>query len=76
MEQLIYFDNAATSFPKPAPVYTYMDQFFRRAGVNPGRSGYDLCIDTGRVDFIAAREMIVTLVESLRRSEELPQHRI
>lgn len=49
MEHLIYFDNAATSFPKPAPVYTYMDQFFRRAGVNPGRSGYDLCIEAGQL---------------------------
>ena len=47
MEQLIYFDNAATSFPKPENVYTFMDQFFRRAGVNPGRSGYDLCIEAG-----------------------------
>jgi cysteine desulfurase family protein len=49
MEQLIYFDNAATSFPKPAPVYTFMDQFFRRAGVNPGRSGYDLCVEAGQL---------------------------
>lgn len=49
MEQLIYFDNAATSFPKPVPVYTFMDQFFRRAGVNPGRSGYDLCIEAGQL---------------------------
>lgn len=46
---LIYFDNAATSFPKPAPVYTFMDEFFRRAGVNPGRSGYDLCIEAGQL---------------------------
>ncbi len=49
MEQLIYFDNAATSFPKPEAVYTFMDQFFRRAGVNPGRSGYDLCIEAGQL---------------------------
>lgn len=49
MEQLIYFDNAATSFPKPAAVYTFMDQFFRRAGVNPGRSGYDLCVEAGQL---------------------------
>lgn len=49
MEHLIYLDNAATSFPKPEPVYTFMDQFFRRAGVNPGRSGYDLCIEAGQL---------------------------
>jgi cysteine desulfurase family protein len=49
MEPLIYIDNAATSYPKPEPVYTFMDQFFRRAGVNPGRSGYDLCIEAGQL---------------------------
>lgn len=49
MEGLIYLDNAATSFPKPESVYRFMDQFFRRAGVNPGRSGYDLCIEAGQL---------------------------
>lgn len=49
MEPLIYIDNAATSYPKPEPVYTFMDQFFRRCGVNPGRSGYDLCIEAGQL---------------------------
>jgi cysteine desulfurase family protein len=49
METLIYIDNAATSYPKPEQVYTFMDQFFRRAGVNPGRSGYDLCIEAGQL---------------------------
>lgn len=49
MEPLIYIDNAATSFPKPEPVYAFMDRFFRRCGVNPGRSGYDLCIEAGQL---------------------------
>ncbi len=44
---LIYLDNGATSFPKPEEVYRFMDQFYRRYGVNPGRSGYDLCIESG-----------------------------
>lgn len=47
MENLIYLDNAATSYPKPDEVYTFMDAFYRRFGVNPGRSGYDLCMETG-----------------------------
>lgn len=49
MQPLIYIDNAATSYPKPEPVYAFMDQFFRRCGVNPGRSGYDLCIEAGHL---------------------------
>jgi cysteine desulfurase/selenocysteine lyase len=47
MENLIYLDNAATSYPKPDEVYTFMDSFYRSFGVNPGRSGYDLCMETG-----------------------------
>ena len=49
MDPIIYLDNAATSYPKPEPVYLFMDQFFRRAGVNPGRSGYDLCMEAGQL---------------------------
>ena len=46
---LIYLDNAATSFPKPEDAYVFMDQFYRTHGVNPGRSGYDLCMETGQL---------------------------
>ena len=49
MENLIYLDNGATSFPKPDEVYTFMDSFYRAFGVNPGRSGYDLCMETGEL---------------------------
>jgi cysteine desulfurase family protein len=47
MDKLIFLDNGATSFPKPKEVYDFMDYFFRNFGVNPGRSGYDLCLETG-----------------------------
>ncbi len=46
-KSLIYFDNAATSWPKPESVYTFMDEFYRSHGVNPGRSGYDLAMEAG-----------------------------
>jgi cysteine desulfurase family protein len=49
MSKLIFLDNGATSFPKPEEVYRYMDYFFRNYGINPGRSGYDLCMETGLV---------------------------
>ena len=44
---LIYFDNAATSWPKPESVYRFMTDFYRSTGVNPGRSGYDLALEAG-----------------------------
>ena len=45
MKEHYYFDNAATSWPKPEAVYQYMDQFFRAYGVNPGRSGHALAVE-------------------------------
>lgn len=49
MSQMIYLDNSATSFPKPAEVYEYMDKFYRTHGVSPGRSGFDAAIETEEV---------------------------
>ncbi len=49
MSDLIFLDNGATSYPKPEEVYTFMDHFYRNFGVNPGRSGYDLCMETGEL---------------------------
>lgn len=49
MESLIYLDNGATSFPKPESVYGFMNDFYRNNGVSPGRSGYDLSIETGNI---------------------------
>lgn len=37
---MAYFDNAATTFPKPDCVYEFMDQFYRNAGGNAGRGQY------------------------------------
>lgn len=46
-KELIYFDNAATAWPKPEPVYNFMIDFYRKTGVNPGRSGFDLALEAG-----------------------------
>lgn len=42
MKEYFYFDNAATTWPKPEPVYRFMDEFYRSHGVNPGRTGFQL----------------------------------
>ena len=49
MSQLIYLDNSATTFPKPEAVYQFMDTFYRKHGVNPGRSGFDAAIETEEI---------------------------
>ena len=48
-DNLIYLDNAATSWPKPDSVYEFMIKFYRQCGVNPGRSGFDKAIEAGNI---------------------------
>ncbi len=36
----IYFDNGATSYPKPEAVYTSMDTYLRQNGASAGRGNY------------------------------------
>ncbi len=44
---MAYFDNAATTFPKPECVYQYMDEFYRVSGANAGRGQYQLSKSVG-----------------------------
>lgn len=39
---MAYFDNAATTYPKPQCVYDYMDTFYRASGGSFGRGNYSL----------------------------------
>jgi len=45
MDEIIYLDNAATSFPKPDVVHDTVRDFYRENGVNPGRTGCDLALN-------------------------------
>jgi cysteine desulfurase family protein len=45
---MIYLDNAATSFPKPEPVYQALDRFARTSLANPGRAGYRMAVEAER----------------------------
>ncbi len=49
MKEHYYLDNAATTWPKPEPVYVAMDRTFRRIGVNPGRAGHELAVEAEKV---------------------------
>lgn len=39
---MAYFDNAATTYPKPECVYSFMDEFYRNHGGSAGRGDYAL----------------------------------
>src|SRR5438876_8858673 len=45
---MIYFDNAATSFPKPEVVYQTLDRFARQDLANPGRAGHKMALAAER----------------------------
>lgn len=56
----IYFDNAATSWPKPAAVIQGMNEFNESIGSNPGRSGHHRSVEAGRILF-NTREILAGL---------------
>ncbi|TFG59376.1 MAG: aminotransferase class V-fold PLP-dependent enzyme [Spirochaetales bacterium] len=64
-----YFDNAATSFPKPKSVIQAMEQYFLNCGANPGRSGHRLAVEAGRM-IMKTREMLAELF-NIRDSSHL-----
>ncbi len=43
--KLIYLDNAATTFPKPASVLKRMVETYLQMGVSPGRGSYDMAVE-------------------------------
>lgn len=45
---MIYLDNAATSYPKPEPVYQALDRFARTSLANPGRAGHRMAVAAER----------------------------
>ncbi len=57
---MIYFDNAATSFPKPPGVTEAMVRFLSEVGANPGRSGHRRSAEAGRIVY-EARELVAEL---------------
>ncbi len=50
---MIYFDNAATSWPKPPVVNEAMTRFLIEVGANPGRSGHRLSVNAARIMYHA-----------------------
>jgi len=59
---VIYFDNAATSWPKPSQVKEAMVRFMDEIGANPGRSGHLLSIQAARTIY-ETRETLSTLFQ-------------
>jgi cysteine desulfurase/selenocysteine lyase len=57
---MIYFDNAATSWPKPPGVSQAMVHFTEAIGANPGRAAHRQAVESGRIVY-GAREAVCEL---------------
>ena len=57
---MIYFDNAATSWPKPPGVVEAMTHFLNKVGANPGRAAHRRAVEAGRIVY-DAREAVAEL---------------
>jgi cysteine desulfurase family protein len=57
---MIYFDNAATSWPKVPGVADAMVDFLTNIGANPGRSGHRMAVESGRIVY-DTREAVAKL---------------
>lgn len=62
-----YFDNAATTFPKPEDVYTFTDRFYREFGVNVGRGQHKLAARAAAL-VAETRELLLELSHSLNKN--------
>lgn len=69
---MIYLDNAATSWPKPASVPRAVAGCLQRAA-SPGRGGYGLSREADRILF-AAREELAALLEAENSSSIIFAH--
>lgn len=60
-EKIAYFDNAATTFPKPECVYEFMNVFYRNCGGNAGRGTHGLAMTSGKL-ISETRELLKKLL--------------
>ena len=59
-KKIIYFDNSATSFPKPEEVYKASEKAMRIYGANPGRGGHRMAVEASK-EIFKVREKVANL---------------
>ncbi len=57
---MIYFDNAATTFPKPSITYERIIEAMGEYGANPGRAGHSMALKANR-EIFATRNILSKL---------------
>lgn len=59
---MIYFDNAATTYPKPKEVYDAINEGMQKYSFNAGRGSYNAANETFKM-IDKTREKLASLVE-------------
>ena len=65
----IYFDNAATSHPKPDSVVQAVRRAMTESNANPGRSGHRAALEAART-VLDTRERLLAEAERLSKRDE------
>ena len=68
---MIYFDNAATTFPKPQRVGRHMKVFLERSCANPGRGGHKLSRIAGKKVLNAGYQAVIGQLGNSRLERQL-----
>ena len=71
---MIYLDNAATTFPKPASVYREADRFVRTSCGNPGRGSHTLALAAAECVFgcrVALAELYGMGIDQIEYAAEI-----
>lgn len=68
MGEIAYFDNAATTFPKPEVVYDFADSFYRTSGGNVGRGNNAVAS--------ASKSVSLAAKGNLKKLYECPAHEV
>ena len=75
---MIYFDNGATTFPKPKSVVNAVNYAITKIGANPGRGGHNMAIKASDVLFEcrnnAANSLILKIPKMLLSQTIAQQH--
>ncbi len=57
---MIYFDSAATSWPKPPGVWQAMEHFIKEVGASPGRAGHRRTVEANKI-VVETRQLLADL---------------
>ncbi len=63
MREIIYADNAATSWPKPPEVVEAVGEFLRNCSGSPGRAAHKMALEASRIVF-ETREELAALISA------------